>query len=333
MGAQITEFDRLEDGQPIHAVTLRAGQAMLRVLTLGGILQDYRLAEDGPPLLLGAASAAGYLGRMRYAGAIVGPVANRIAGGKVTIDGLDYQLEQNSGPNHLHGGAGGLHGRIWSIVDATAESVTLQTELPDGACGLPGNRRFTVVYRLEQAALTISLRAQTDRPTLMNPVTHPYINLDGGGSIRGQGLQIAADHYLPTGEGSLPTGEVRSVANSVFDLRAGRVLSLDEGYDHNFCLSDAPVPLRPVAWLTARSGLRLTVATTAPGIQVYDGAGFFSEGPVGHGGVTYGAFAGIALEPQHWPDAPSHPGFPSILLTPGETFAQETRLSFDRPAA
>jgi aldose 1-epimerase len=318
----------LPDGRLVHTLTLRAGGAMARVLTLGATLQDMRLSGVAHALTLGTPDPGAYLGPMRYAGAVVGPVANRIGGARVTIAGRTWPLEANRGDTHLHGGSEGLHSRLWQIVAATADAVLLRCDLPDGACGMPGNRRITARYALAPDALTVELRAETDAPTLMNPAAHPYWNLDGSSDIAGHHLRIDASHYLPTTPEGLPTGARRAVAGTPFDFRAGRALIPPDGLDHNFCLSDRVRPLRPVAWLTGRSGLRLTLETTAPGLQVFEGRGFNSAPHAGHGGVPYGVFAGLALEPQLWPDAPNHPDFPSILLVPGAPFSQTSRFVF-----
>jgi len=330
MTATIDDPALLPDGRLVHALTLRAGGTMARVLTLGATLQDMRLPGVPHSLTLGTPELAAYLGPMRYAGAVVGPVANRIGGARVTVAGRVYPLEANRGQNHLHGGSDGLHSRVWQVVDAATDTVLLRCDLPEGACGMPGNRRITARYSLAPDALKIELRAETDAPTLMNPAAHPYWNLDGSDDIAGHHLRIAADHYLPTTPEGLPTGERRAVAGTPFDFREGRGLAPPDGLDHNFCLSDHPEAPRPVAWLTGRSGLRLTLETTAPGLQVFEARGFNSAPHAGHGGVPYGVFAGLALEPQFWPDTPNHPDFPPILLEPGTVFSQTSRFAFAR---
>lgn len=331
MTASIDDLPALPDGRVVRALTLRAGGALARVFTLGATLQDVRLPGVAHSLTLGTPEIAAYLGPMRYAGAVVGPVANRIGGARVTIAGQTWQLEANVGNNHIHGGGAGLHTRLWQIDHAGPDEALLRCDLPDGACGMPGNRRITVRYTLAPTALSIELRAETDAPTMINPAAHPYWNLDGSADITGHHLRIAASHYLPTTPQGLPTGVRAAVAGTAFDFRAGRTLSPPDGLDHNFCLSDAAAPLRPVTWLTGRSGLCLTLETTAPGVQVFEGRGFNSAPHAGHGGVPYGAFAGLALEPQLWPDAPNQPDFPSILLDPGTPFAQISRFAFSHP--
>ena len=329
MTALIRPFGTTPTGEAIDAIRLQSGELTAVVLTLGAILQDLRLAGAPYSLTLGSDVAAAYAGPMAYCGAIVGPVANRIGGARATIGGREYRFAANEGPNLLHSGATGTHARVWSVTEATASAVTLCLTLPDGLGGFPGHREITAVYALSGSALTLTLSATTDAPTLMNLASHGYWTMDGHADIRGQRLRVAADRYLPVDAALLPTGEARLVAGA-FDLRAGRSLDLTEGFDHNFCLADGPRPLSFAADLTGQSGLRMTLATTEPGLQVYDGRGLNTAPFVGHAGQPYGPSAGLALEPQRWPDAAAHPGFPPITLDPGQVYRQVTRFSFDR---
>ncbi|MBI1218453.1 MAG: galactose mutarotase [Rhodobacteraceae bacterium] len=329
MAAVIRPFGTTLTGESVDAIRLQAGELTAVVLTLGAILQDLRLAGAPYSLTLGSDLLAAYAGPMAYCGAIVGPVANRIGGAAATIAGRDYRFAANEGPNLLHSGATGTHARVWSVIDATASEVTLRLTLADGLGGLPGVREITAVYALAGSSLTLTLSAATDAPTLMNLASHGYWTMDGRADIRGQRLRVAADRYLPVDAALLPTGEARAVAG-VFDLRDGRSLDLTEGFDHNFCLSDAVRPLAFAADLTGESGVRMTLETTEPGLQVYDGRGLNTAPFPGHAGQPYGRCAGLALEPQRWPDAAAHPGFPPITLAPGQVYRQVTRFSFDR---
>lgn len=329
MAAEISAFGYARDGRRVDAMHLRSDDLKVVILTRGAVVQDVRLTGVGHALTLGGTIPEAYDGPMRYFGPVVGPVANRIGGARALIGGRDCRFPANEGPNLLHGGNRGLHSRHWEIEAAEVRSVTLRLVLEDGDDGFPGRREISATFQVDGAALTLALSATTDAPTLMNLANHSYWNLDNSPDISGHRLCIAADHYLPVDDALLPTGEVRPVAGA-FDLRAGRELDLSEGYDHNFCLSDHPRDPTEVAELTGRSGLRLTLATTEPGLQVYDGAGLGSAPFAGHGGRPCGPFAGLALEPQRWPDALRHPGFPSIALAAGQTYRQETRWSFRR---
>ncbi len=329
MTARITDFGTTSDGAKVAAVRLQAGELTAVVLTRGAILQDLRLAGVPYSLTLGSDSLAAYEGPMGYFGALVGPVANRIGGAQALVAGRPCRFAANEGANLLHSGATGLHAQTWEIVAAQADALRLRLRLPDGLGGFPGNRTIEARYALAGASLTLELSATSDAPTLMNIANHSYWTLDGGPDIRGHFLQVAAARYTPVDAALLPTGAALPVAG-VFDLRAGRELDLSEGYDHNFCLADAPGPLRFAAELRGRKGVRMVLETTEPGLQVYDGRGLATAPYPGHAGQPYGAHAGIALEAQRWPDAPAHPGFPSIALAAGDRYSQLTRWSFAR---
>lgn len=330
MGADIKDFGMTANGQRVQAVTLRTGALQAVVLTLGAALQDVRLAGFEWPLTLGCADIAAYAGPAKYFGTLVGPVANRIGGAKADIDGKTCRFDANEGTTVLHSGASGIHGQTWTITEAGADFLRLQLALADGLGGFPGNRMITAEYRLSAPArLSLHLEAQSDATTLMNLANHSYWSLDGAGSIAGQHLHVNADSYLPTDHATLPTGEQRPVTGK-FDLRRGRMLDLSEGYDHNFCLATQPRALTEVARLTGRAGLRMTLHTTAPGLQIYDGAGLASAPFPGHHGQPYRAHEGIAFEAQLWPDAPNHAAFPSITLTPAQTYRQTTVHDFTR---
>lgn len=322
----------MKNGAGVQAVTLRAGGLTARVLTLGAILQDLRLEGVDWPLTLGSGEVAAYEGPMDYFGPIVGPVANRIDGAEAEIAGRVFRFDENAGPGiTLHSGRSGTNGQVWRIAAASVDRVTLALDLADGLGGFPGNRRIEAEIGLaEGAALTIRLTATTDAPTLMNLTNHSYWNLDGSGTIAGHRLRVAADHYLPLTARLIPTGEIAPVEGTIFDLRAGRLLEARQTFDVNLCVAEAPRPLTEVAELVGRSGVRLRLATTEPGLQIYDMARVETAPFAGHGGAPYGPFAGLAMETQLWPDAVHQSKFPSILLEPGETREQVTRLRFDR---
>jgi aldose 1-epimerase len=251
-----------------------------------------------------------------YAGAVIGPVANRIAGAAAVLDGHRFTFPANEGSTLLHGGPIGLHGRDWQVLDLRPAHCVFALTLDDGAEGFPGNRRIVAAYKLRGSVLRLTLTAETDRPTWINLAQHGYWSM-GGASTRGQRLRVAAGRYLAVTDAGIPEGGPRPVAGD-FDLRQGHVLRGDEGYDHTFCLSDRRVRLRTVATL-AGPDLTMTLATTEPGLQVYDGRGLPGR-----------PYAGIALEPQGWPDAPNRQDFPSVVLRPGETYRQVTEWRFSR---
>lgn len=324
-------FGKTADGRSVRAVTLRNAGLTARIITYGATLQDLRMAGVPWPLVLGSDQLAAYEGPLIYAGAIVGPVANRIAGSVLAIGGTDFRLRPNEGPNLLHGGAAGTHARIWRIERVTGDAVALGLDIPAGSDGLPGNRHLRAEYSLTgDGALLLVLGATTDAPTPVNLAMHSYWNLDGRATTAGHRLTVAADRYTPTDAALLPLGAVLPVAGTAHDLRDGQTLSDQPRFDTNFCLSDALRPLHAVAMLTGASGVTLHLATTAPGLQVYDGANLAGGPFPGLTGQPYGPFAGIALEPQMWPDAPHHPAFPDIILHPGAVWQQQTRMRFTR---
>lgn len=312
-------------GLPVHQIRIGAGDLTAEILTWGAILRAVRLAGIGHSLTLGEGSVADYMGGMRHHGSIIGPVGNRIGGARAAIDGMTYELERNYNGRHtLHSGKDATHLRVWEVDEVTATAATLSTELPDGQCGLPGNRRITARYEIAApASLTLTLTATTDATTLMNPVNHSYWNLDGTPVWDGHQLRIAAEHWLPGDEDFRPTGEIAAVDGSPMDFRQAREIGHEHDlFDNNFCLSDARTDLRDVLWLRGKSGVGMTLATTEPGVQVYDGRQAQRPG--------HGPHEGLAIEPQFWPDATSNRRFPSILLKAGQTYRQVSQWRFER---
>lgn len=322
-------------GEDVHRVAISAGDLSAAILTLGCTLQDVRLAGIARSLTVGSPSLAAYQAEMGTCGSIVGPVANRIGNASATIDGRTWRFDAHYRGRHtLHGGSAATHSRIWRILDTGPDHASLGLDLPHGQGGFPGNRRITARYEIAAATLRLTLDATTDAATLMNLANHSYWRLDGAPTFAGQTLRIDADRYLPgTAEDVLPTGEIADVAGTRFDYRRGRALQAGaEGLlDTNFCLSNTRRPLRPVATLTGTSGLSMTLATTEPGLQVFDGHNLGLPRYPSNDGPPHRAYAGLALEAQFWPDAPNNPSFPSILLRPGADWRQITEWRFSRP--
>jgi aldose 1-epimerase len=306
----IDEFGTTADGQSVQGITLGAHGLTACILTYGAILQDLRLDGLGDSLTPGSDKLSDYEGKMQYHGAMIGPVANRISGAKARIGTQDCVFEANQGDNiTLHSGAAGLHRKHWSIAESSASHVVLTVSLADGDGGFPGNRLITARYDLlPNAALRLTLNATTDNLTPMNLAIHNYWNLDGSDRWAGHRLRLAADHYLPIDEDVLPTGEIAPVEGTGFDFRAEKDLTSEiPPLDTNFCLSDGRMALRDVLWLRGQSGVQMTLATTEPGLQIYD------DRP---------SHSALAIEPQFWPDALAQPGFPDILLAPGAEWQQ-----------
>lgn len=331
-------FGVLPSGETVEEVVIRGGGLTASVLTYGAVIRDLRLAGHGPALVLGFETLEDYLAHSPYFGATPGRCANRVAGGRCLIDGVPVQLERNEkGIGHLHGGSDGIAVRNWTIRSLDENEVVLEIVDPDGRAGYPGNCRISAAYRLGgEGVLAVSYSAETDRPTIANLCQHSYFNLDGSADVLGHALEIAAAHYLPVDDRTIPTGEVAPVAGTVFDFRQPKAIGHERidgrpvGYDHNFCLSRHRMEKRPVATLASPvSGIRLEVSTTEPGVQFY--AGWKMNVPVaGLDGRKYGPYAGLCLETQIWPDAVNHTDFPDAILRPGDRLLQETDYVFMR---
>lgn len=328
-------FGRLADGTVIEEVRLAADGIEASVISWGAVLRDLVVADRaGHPrrVVLGLATLDDYVAHSRNFGAICGRVANRIGRARFVLDGVEHRLAVNHRGRHiLHGGDGAFGRRPWRIIAADARAVTLEVTSPAGEDGFPGTVSARCTYALEPPdTLSVLLTAVTDAPTPINLAHHSYWNLDSARDAGAHRLSVAADFFTPTDADGIPTGEVRSVAATAFDFRTGRSLHgpgvPPPGYDINLVLARAGRPgLFYAATLESGPGdLALAIATTAPGLQVFDGHNL--DLPVaGLHGFAYGARAGVALEPQLFPDAINHPHFPDCVLRPGDTFRQESR--------
>lgn len=335
-------FDHLPTGEAVAAVTLDNGAGVTAtVLAYGATLQALTLAgRDGAiaDVVLGHDTIVPYVETPFFLGVTVGRFANRIAQGRFALDGKDYQISRNDGANSLHGGAGGFDKRLWTlempVVEADGVRVRLSRRSPDGEEGFPGNLNVAVTYRLgRDNVLSIAYEATTDKATVVSLTNHALYNLRGGGNALEAELTIAADEFTPVDSTLIPTGERCAVAGTPFDFRDPRRLDeavrdandaqirIGRGYDHNFALrGGVTTKPRPVARLyDAKSGRGVEISTTKPGLQLYTG-NFFDGTLIGKGGHTLRQGDGIALETQHFPDAPNRPTFPSARLNPGEVY-------------
>ena len=335
--AELEAFGVAPDGQPVHRVRIAGGGLQAAIITWGAVIQDLRIDGHPAPVVLGFDSFDDYAAHSPYFGAVAGRFANRIGGGKFTIDGKACRGDKNFlGKHLLHGGAMGIGKRVWSIGDVGEDFVTLTLRDADGEMGFPGNLDIACTYRLKpDGILSCDLGAVTDRPTPCNLALYSYFNLDDGGASEALDhlLQVDAGDVLPVDEEMIPTGRIASVEGTDFDFRVSRPIRREIGgeqlrYDHNWCLGLSKQPCRRVATLRgARSGLAMEVWTTEPGIQFYAGHKVARDVP-GLGNRRYGPFAGICLEPQNWPDSPNHPQFPQAVLRPGDTYRQTTEYRF-----
>jgi aldose 1-epimerase len=340
------------DGQVVARYVLANANGMsVAVLTYGGIVQSIDVPDrDGKigNVALGFATLADYRRASPYFGCIAGRYANRIAGGKFSLDGAEHQLAVNNPPNSLHGGAKGFDKHVWTAAEAQNDGdliLKLSRTSPDGEENYPGALQVDVTYTLTDAnELRIDYRATTDKPTVVNLTNHSYFNLagEGSGSIEDHVAHLNASRFTPTDRNAIPTGEIAPVAGTPMDFTTptpigARIrdsyeqLIFGRGYDHNFVLdradlADKSLIVAAVATDPA-SGRRLEIRTTEPGVQFYTG-NFLDGSITGTSGRAYRQGDGFALETQHFPDSPNHPNFPSTTLRPGETYASTTVYAF-----
>lgn len=331
------------------SVRLENDSVRLEILPFGATVRRFevRLPEGTLPdgaepdgiwrnIVLGHPEPGDYATGGGYLGASVGRFANRIAGGRFTLDGTEYLLDVNEAPNQLHGGTGGFSHRVWDVVDSGTDWAEFALTSPDGDQGFPGRVQASARFELVPGGAQVTYRATTDAPTVVNLTTHAYFNLDGEGSgdTDAHRMRLAASHYTPNRDDGIPTGEIRDVTGSAADFRSGprlgpaRELALAQGitrnggFDHNFVVDGQG--LREHCRLTGATGLTLTLLSDAPALQVYTGEHLDGTGS-GTSGVPYVRRAGVALEPQAFPDAPNHANFPSTVLRPPNEYATTTQ--------
>ncbi|CAA2103663.1 Aldose 1-epimerase [Methylobacterium bullatum] len=337
-------FGRTKDGSPVSRYRLARSRLRVDILDYGGVVSRIETPDrEGhwANVVLGAREVAGYEASDAHFGAIIGRYANRIAEGRFSLDGQEYRLPLNAGGNTMHGGENGFDRRVWRVIRADDASLVLGYRSGDGEEGFPGNLDVEVAYMLsDDETLRIDYTARTDRPTVLNLTNHSYFNLsgEGFGDVLGHRVAIAADHYLPTDSGQIPTGEIRPVAGTAFDFREPEALGtrirdgdpqlvFGHGYDHTFVLRD-PGSLRHAASVVdPSSGRRLAVATTQPGLQLYT-ANMLDGTVIGSGGRLYRAGDAVCFEAQGFPDAPNRANFSSTTLRPGEVFTATTTYRF-----
>ena len=343
--ALVQTWGEMEGGAAVHTYRLENANGLVAVLTDYGATLTQMWTPDRSghleDIVLGFDDLAGYRSDAnQYFGCVAGRCANRIAQGRFTIEGAEYQLYINNGPNHLHGGYRGLDKKLWDaewVAREGARGIVFRYVSPDGEEGYPGRLDAEVTYWLtDDDELRIEYAATTDQATPVNLTHHSYFNLRSAGSILDHELWLDADAYTPTDDTLIPTGELRDVSGTPFDFRTPTAIGerIEElnptaslGYDHNFVLNGEAGELRPVARLhDPVSGRVLQISTTEPGIQFYSGNFLF--GQQGKGGWEYERNGGLCLETQHYPDSVNHANFPSVILEPGETYRHVTVHSF-----
>ena len=326
------------DGKAITLYTLHnAKGAEAKIMNYGGLVQSLSMPDRAgkfDDIVLGYDNLAGYLKDTPYFGALVGRYGNRIGGGKFTLDGQTYTLATNNGPNSLHGGLKGFDKVVWNVVKATANSLELQYTSKDGEEGFPGNLKVTAVYTLtDDNALRLNFTSTTDKPTVLNLTHHSYFNLagQGNGDILGHEVYINSDKTTPVDKVLITTGEFAPVDGTPFDFRkptaiGARVndpdpqLQYGPGYDHNWVITKPAGQLGLMARVyEPKTGRVLEVSSDEPGLQFY--VGNFLDGTItGKSGKVYQRRTAFCMEPQHFPDSPNKPNFPSVVLRPGQTF-------------
>ena len=336
-------FGRTPAGEEVELLTLNNGVLACEVISYGASIRAlYTPDRNGKrvDVVLGYEDLTEYLKEGGHLGAVVGRYANRIAGGHFSLDGKDYTLFRNNGPNHLHGGKQGFSKRVWKVESVGENEAVLSMDSPDMDAGYPGHLTARITYRLEGNALVLDYQADTDRNTVCNLTNHAYFNLSGqeSGEVLGQEISLNCSKYTPADRTGIPTGEVADVEGTPMDLRRPTLLGAhirDEfqqiaqfgGYDHNFIIDGQPGTLRPAARAKSYvTGIVMEVETDQPAVQLYT-ANSLSVRP-GKEGASYSAFHAFCLETQNYPDAPNRPEFPSAVLAPGKPYRTTTRFIF-----
>jgi aldose 1-epimerase len=346
-GMNVSEksFGTLSDGTSVKLFTLTNAHGMtVKITEFGGIITELWTpdrAGQSANVVLGFDRLEEYTKGHPFFGAIAGRYANRIGSGRFKLDGHEYTLAINNGPNHLHGGLKGFDKKVWkgTVQPSMGKSVAVRFSYtsPDGEEGYPGTLPVTVTYTLtDDNELRIDYEATTDKPTVINLTNHSYFNLAGQGPVLDHLLTLKADRYTATDAGLIPTGELASVKGTGLDFtsprrigeRIGDYMGFAKGYDHNFVIEGGRGTLNLAARVVEpKSGRVMTVLTTEPGVQLYT-ANHLDGKRAGVGGVVYGQHTGFCLETQHYPDSPNKPTFPSAVLRPGQRFQSTTVYRF-----
>ncbi len=344
---QVEEFGKLPDGAVVKRYILKNRNGVIaKVMEYGAILTELWVPDRNgrsANVVAGFDNLEQYLKGHPYFGATTGRYANRIANARFTLDGKEYKLAANNGPNALHGGVKGFDKQLWKSEalegKAGQQTVRFSYVSKDGEEGYPGNLTVTVAYTLtDQDELMVDYFASTDKATVVNLTNHSYFNLAGTGDILGHEVQINAEHYTPVNDQLIPTGELAPVAGTPLDFRKPAIVGdrIDQlkptpgGYDHNFVLKRDGDGLETAAIVTdPKSGRKLQVLTTEPGMQLYT-ANFLDGKLKGVNGVVYSRHSALCLETQHFPDSPNQAKFPSTVVRPGAAYRSSTVFKFSK---
>ena len=336
-----TLYDTMPDGREVYLYTIENNNGVKAgIITRGATLQSFECPDkDGNmgDIICGFDNILGHINSGTYTGQIIGQYANRLCGGKFSVNGTEYNVTKNEkGITCLHGG-GEYNSAIWNAIIVDDDAVEFTYRSPDGAEGFPGNVDVKVTYVLtDHNELEIHYEAVSDKDTIINMTNHAYFNLGttANGDILDHELMLNCDYFTPTDENSIPTGEIRSVEGTAFDFREfkkiGKDIKADDiqltqcrGYDHNFCVNGEAGKLRLVAKAKdEKSGRKLEVSSDLPGVQLYTGN--FMNGETGKNGIGLDKHFGFCLETQYYPDTPNHPEFPQCTFKAGEKYKSLT---------
>jgi len=341
-------YGKTAAGENVDLYTLRNSKGVeAKITNYGGIVVSLKVPDRNgkfDDVVLGFNDLESYLTKNDpYMGALIGRYGNRIAKGRFTLNGVEYKLAVNNGENHLHGGLKGFDKVVWTGRDMktpTGPAVVLTYLSKDGEEGYPGNLNVRVVYTLtNNNELKIDYSATSDKDTVTNLTHHSYFNLagEGNGDILNHTVTINANRFVPTDAGSIPTGELKSVAGTPFDfLKATAIgarinqddeqLKFGNGYDHTWVINGRGMRLAATAY-EATSGRVMQVWTTEPGVQFYTG-NFLNGTLTGKSGKIYARRTGFCFETQHYPDSPNQPSFPTTTLKKGATYKSTTIYRF-----
>ncbi len=343
---QKKEFGKTQDGLTVYLYTLTNKNGMrAEIINYGGIITSLYVPDQHGNLedvVLGFDDLQGYEKNNPYFGALIGRCANRIEDARFELNGRAYNLLKNNGNNHLHGGAKGFDKVVWDVQSADSSSIKLFYRSVDGEEGYPGNLNVTVTYTLtDDNAITIDYHAETDADTVINLTNHSYFNLSGhaSGDITSHQVKIKADEFTVSDDTCTATGEILSVTGTPLDLRDFRTLELGlmsdnehikagNGYDHNFVLNvSGKKPEYCAEVYDPKSGRRMEVYTTKPGVQLYTGNNLNGKA-VGKNGTRYEKWSGLCLETQFYPNAMKNKHFPSPILRAGDSYHYITIYKF-----
>jgi aldose 1-epimerase len=339
-------FGRLPDGREAQLLTFANSRgSTVKVTNYGLIISECWVRDRHGRfgnVVLGFDNLERYLKGHPFFGCIAGRYANRIARGKFTLDGIEYTLATNNGPNHLHGGKAGFDKKLWNIDELSSDQYQAAARFsytsPNGEEGYPGNLQVQVAYSLtEDDEFRIDYEAVTDQATVLNLTNHSYFNLSEGGDVLRHELQIEADGVTEVDSGLIPTGRILPVKNTPLDFISphaiGERITMTDlkpvGYDHNFIIRNSDGALRLAATaFEAGSGRVMECHTTQPGVQLWTFNAEPASDLICSGNRKVPKHGGFCLETQHFPDSPNHPQFPSTVLRPGEIFRSATVYRF-----